>query len=74
MDPALKKAALEGLADALGFVIGGIAGWQLGLALGFDFVTGQGWGGAQIVGLVLIVAGCGVGRWVFRGLLGRLSR
>jgi len=69
MDAPLKKAALEGLADALGFVLGGIAGWQLGLFFGFDFVGSTQWGGREIVGLVLIVGGCAAGRWLFRRLL-----
>jgi len=69
MDEPLKKAAMEGLADALGFVLGGIAGWQLGLLLGFDFVGTQEWNAAQMIGLVLIVLGCGAGRWLFRRLL-----
>jgi len=59
----------EGLADALGFVIGALAGWQLGVLLGFDFVSTPGYGVPQIVGLVLIVVGCGLGRFVARWLL-----
>lgn len=73
MDAPLKKAALEGLADALGFVLGGLAGWRLGLLLGFDFVGSTGWAGSEIVGLVLIVAGCGGGRWLCRRLLLKAS-
>ena len=71
MDAALKKALQEGLADALGFVLGALVGWQLGKALGFDFVSTPEWGGAQIIGLLLILLGCGAGRWVFRSLLAR---
>jgi hypothetical protein len=59
----------EGLADALGFVLGALAGWQLGVLLGFDFINTPGYGPAQIVGLVLIVAGCGLGRAMARRLL-----
>ncbi len=59
----------EGLADALGFVIGALAGWQLGVLLGFDFVGTPGYGVPQIIGLVLIVVGCGLGRFVARRLL-----
>jgi len=59
----------EGLADALGFVFGALAGWQLGVVLGFDFIGTPGYGAAQIAGLVLIVVGCGVGRSVARRLL-----
>lgn len=74
MDAELKKALHLGLADALGFVLGAIAGWQLGLRLGFDFVNNPDWGGPQIFGLLLIVAGCGAGRWFFRSLLARITR
>ncbi|MBT9500087.1 MAG: hypothetical protein IV092_02490 [Burkholderiaceae bacterium] len=59
----------EGLADALGFVVGALAGWQLGVLLGFDFVGTPGYGVPQIIGLVLIVVGCGLGRFVARWLL-----
>jgi hypothetical protein len=69
MNSDLKKAAREGLADAAGFVLGALAGWQLGSALGFDFVNTPGWGGSQVLGLIFIVLGCGAGRWLFRRLL-----
>jgi hypothetical protein len=69
MEPQLKKAALEGLADAAGFVLGALAGWKLGAALGFDFISTPGWAMPQIIGLMLILAGCGAGRWLFRRLL-----
>jgi len=74
MDPFLKKALRESLADAMGFVMGALAGRELGTALGFDFFAETGWGTAQIIGLFLIVAGCGGGRWLFRALLNRLTR
>lgn len=70
MTPDIKKAALEGLADAAGFVLGALAGWQLGSALGFDFVNTPGWGLPQLTGLLFIVLGCGVGRMLCRRLLG----
>lgn len=69
MDAALKKALREGLADALGLVLGALAGHRLGLALGLDFFASSGWGTAQFGALVLILAGCGAGRWLFRRLL-----
>lgn len=59
----------EGLADALGFVVGALAGWQLGVLLGFDFINTPGYGGPQIIGLALIVVGCGLGRFAARWLL-----
>lgn len=63
------KLLKEGLADALGFVVGALAGWQLGVLLGFDFINTPGYGGPQLIGLVLIVVGCGLGRFVARRLL-----
>lgn len=63
-----RAALKEGVADALGFLFGALAGWQLGLWLGFDFINTPGYGPAQLTGLVLIVAGCGVGRAVSRKL------
>lgn len=59
----------KGLADALGFVLGALAGWRLGLWLGFDFIGSQAWGGPQMLGLLLILAGCGLGRWLARRLI-----
>ncbi|MBT9491344.1 MAG: hypothetical protein IV107_03145 [Paucibacter sp.] len=70
MTTPLKKAALEGLADAAGFVLGALAGWQLGVVFGYDFVNTPGWGLPQLTGLLFIVLGCGLGRMLFRRLLG----
>jgi hypothetical protein len=64
-----RAALKEGVADALGFLFGALAGWQLGLQLGFDFINTPGYGVPQLIGLVLIVVGCGVGRAVARKLL-----
>jgi hypothetical protein len=69
MDAAFRKALREGLADALGFVLGALAGRALGEALGFDFFAASGWAMPQVIGLLLIVAGCGLGRLLFRKLL-----
>ncbi|HEY8707833.1 MAG TPA: hypothetical protein VIM34_07520 [Burkholderiaceae bacterium] len=63
------NALLEGIADALGFVLGALAGWWVGQAFGFDFVRTPGYGTPAVVGLVFIVLGCGVGRWLSRRLL-----
>jgi hypothetical protein len=69
MTTPIKQAALEGLADAAGFVLGALAGWQLGSAFGYDFVNTPGWGLPQVTGLLFIVLGCGAGRLLFRRLL-----
>ena len=63
---ATRRALLEGLADAAGFVLGALAGWGLGLLLGIDFIRSSGYGGASMLGLVLILVGCGAGKWLSR--------
>lgn len=71
MDKRLAAAAWLGLADALGFVLGSLAGWKLGAALGYDFIGSRDWGTPQLIGLVLIVAGAGLARMLFRALFRR---
>lgn len=63
------RAMREALADAVGFVGGALAGWWLGRQFGIDFVASTDWNAQQMLGLVLIVGGCGVGRWVARRLI-----
>lgn len=63
------RAMREGFADAIGFVGGALAGWGLGRMLGIDFIASTEWNAPQVGALVLIVAGCGVGRWVARRLI-----
>lgn len=63
------RAMREGLADAAGFVLGALAGWGLGRLLGIDFIASTDWNLQQVLGLVLIVAGCGVGRLLARKLI-----
>ncbi len=67
--PDLNRAVREGLADAVGFVLGALAGWGLGRMLGVDFINSKEWDTAQMGALVLIVVGCGVGRWAARKLM-----
>lgn len=69
MTPDLNRALREGLADAIGFVAGALAGWWLGRLLGLDFIGTPDWQPRQIAGLVLIAAGCGGGRWLARQLM-----
>ncbi|WP_077032591.1 hypothetical protein [Pelomonas sp. KK5] len=70
-----KRQLWASTADALGFVIGGLAGRQIGLALGLDFFSADGhWNTPQIAGLLLILAGTGAGRFVFRWLFTRLGK
>ncbi len=74
MDARTRDALLEGLADAVGFVLGALAGWSLGKLLGFDFIGTPGYGGGAMVGLVFIVLGCGVGKWLARQWLAQQRR
>ncbi|MBI3347842.1 MAG: hypothetical protein HY020_11625 [Burkholderiales bacterium] len=69
MSQDLDRAMREGLADAVGFVGGALAGWWLGRQFGIDFIASPDWNGTQIVGLALIVAGCGAGRFLARRLI-----
>jgi hypothetical protein len=69
MPQDFNRAMREGLADAIGFVGGALAGWWLGRQFGIDFVASPEWNAQQMVGLLLIVAGCGGGRWLARRLI-----
>jgi hypothetical protein len=62
MAGAARNALIEGLCDAAGFVLGALAGWWLGRMLGFDFVNSAGYGPREMVGLLFILVGCGLGR------------
>lgn len=59
-----RNALAIGLSDALCFVVGALAGWSLGAALGFDFVRSTSYDARAIVGLLFILLGCGAGKWV----------
>jgi hypothetical protein len=63
------RAMREGLADAIGFVGGALAGWWLGRQFGIDFIASSEWNAQQMLGLGLIVAGCGAGRWAARKVI-----
>jgi len=56
MNPLL----LEGLADAIGFAGGALAGYGLGLAFGLN-VFDAGYSGSTIAGIVLVGLGGGIG-------------
>ncbi len=66
MAASTREALHEGIADALGFVLGALAGWGVGQVFGFDFMRTAGYGLPAMVGLVFIVIGCGAGRWLSR--------
>ncbi|WP_423594415.1 hypothetical protein [Roseateles sp. MS654] len=69
MNNDFNAAWRAALADALGFVGGGVIGLLIGRALGWEFIGVPGWGMPQILGLLLILAGMGVCRWLLRRLL-----
>jgi hypothetical protein len=64
MNPLLK----EGLTDALGFLSGALAGYGLGVALGFDLFA-KGYGGDSIFAILLVGIGGGLGLQGLRRLL-----
>lgn len=62
---------VEGISDAIGFVVGALTGFGAGRALGFD-VFAPGYGTESIVGIVLVGIGGGVGLQLVRAW--RMSR
>ena len=58
-----KDALAEGLADAVGFVGGALAGWQLGQLLGFDVLAPGPFDSRSMIGWAFVLAGCGLGKW-----------
>ncbi|MET0211254.1 MAG: hypothetical protein ABW220_19585 [Burkholderiaceae bacterium] len=67
--PSGAEAWRAAVADALGFVLGGVLGLGVGRLLGWDFIDAPGWGMTQILGLLTILAGMGGCRWLLRRLL-----
>ena len=55
-----KSLLIEGLSDAVGFVGGALLGFWLGRLLGLDIFS-AGYGNANIVGIVMVGIGGGVG-------------
>jgi hypothetical protein len=55
-----SRALIEGLTDAAGFFVGGLAGALLARLLGFDFLA-PGYGVSVMVGLVMVGIGGGIG-------------
>ena len=59
----LRQALTEGLVDAVGFVVGALIGWQVGKALGYDVLASGDADTRNVVGWILLLAGCGAGKW-----------
>ncbi len=59
----LHQALTDGLTDAVGFVGGAVIGWQLGKALGYDVLASANPDSPNAVGWILLLAGCGAGKW-----------
>ncbi len=51
---------LEGLTDAIGFVVGALLGFGLGVALGLD-IFAEGYGTGSVVAILLVGLGGGMG-------------
>jgi hypothetical protein len=49
----VRKMLVEGLSDALGFVVGALIGWGLGRLLGLDLFA-SGYGPSTLAAIVLI--------------------
>ena len=63
MSQTPAEALREGLVDALGFVGGALLGWQVGRWLGFDVLAPGDWTARTLVGWLILLAGCGLGKW-----------
>ena len=61
---------IEGLLDALAFVLGALAGFGLGRLLGLD-IFAPGYGVDAMGGILLVGLGAGLGRRVLRGWLAK---
>lgn len=65
-----RQLLVEGLTDAIGFIGGALAGYWIGILLGWDLFA-EGYGGASIGAIVLVGLGGGLGlqlarRWRVR--------
>ena len=63
MRQPVADALSEGLVDAAGFVGGALIGWQVGRWLGFDVLAPGEWTGRTLAGWLILLAGCGAGKW-----------
>ena len=63
---------LEGLTDAIGFVVGALVGYGLGDNLGLN-IFAEGYSGSSIVAIILVGLGGGFGLQAARHLRGKLN-
>jgi hypothetical protein len=66
------RALLEGLTDAVGFFVGGLAGALLARVVGFDFLA-PGYGASVMAGLLMVGIGGGIGLRAARTFRARLA-
>lgn len=60
-----QKMLLEGVSDAVCFMLGALAGYGLGQAVGID-IFADGYSGSSIVGILMVGLGGGAGLHVAR--------
>ena len=63
MGQHLADALSEGLVDGAGFLGGALIGWQVGRWLGLDVLAPGAWTARTAVGCLILLAGCGAGKW-----------
>jgi len=61
---------IEGITDAVAFVVGGLVGYGIGRLLGLD-IFAPGYGLDAMGGIVLVGLGAGLGRRMLRSWLAR---
>lgn len=65
-----QKMLLEGVSDAVCFMVGALAGYGLGQAVGID-IFADGYSNSSIVGILMVGLGGGAGLHLARILRGR---
>lgn len=65
-----QKMLLEGVSDAVCFMLGALAGYGLGQAVGVD-IFAEGYGGSSMIGILMVGLGGGAGLHIARIWRGR---
>lgn len=68
---AAQKLLIEGVTDAVCFMVGALAGYGLGKAVGIDIFE-SGYSGPGVVGILMVGLGGGAGLHLARIIRGRL--